>query len=224
MQRSRRAVSGAVTFGLVLLAGGVLTACGAPAYTYVSDKAANAYFKVPSAWHQVNAQFVTQAQGLLTKSLAGEAGGTLEWSRAYADTTSPTAETLLDASSNPVVYASVQNMKLSLRGELSFDVMRDLIFPVTPSARQEAAAAGEKLEGFTSIGYSLITNKYDMRGINEVFEYTVQGQQNAFDLTVLTNAGTTKLYLLLIQCYQACFAAHESQILAVANSFTVEGS
>jgi hypothetical protein len=181
MQRSRRAVSGAVTVGLVLLAGGVLTACGAPAYTYVSDKAENAYFKVP------------------------------------------TAESLLDASSNPVVYASVQNMKLSLRGELSFDVMRDLIFPVTPSARQEAAAAGEKLLGFTSIGYTLITNKYDMRGINEVFEYNVEGQPNAFDLTVLTNAGTTKLYLLLIQCYQACFAAHESQILAVANSFTVRG-
>jgi hypothetical protein len=224
MQRSRRTVSGAIAAGLVLLAGGVLTACGTPAYIYVSDKTDNAYFKVPSAWHQVNAQFVEQAQSLLTKSLAGQAGGTLEWARAYAETSSPTAESLLDSSSTPVVYATVQNMKLSLRGELSFDVMRDLIFPVTPAARQEAADAGEKLEGFESIGYTLITTKYNMRGINEVFEYEVDGQPNAFDLTVLTNAQTTKLYLLLIQCYQACFAAHESQIAAVANSFTVRGS
>lgn len=224
MQHPRRAVWGAVAAGLVMLAGGALSACGAPAYTYVADKTDNTYFKVPSSWHQVNAQFVTEAQILLTKSFAGAAGGTLEWSRAFADTASPSAETLLDASSNPVVYASVQNMKLSLRGELSFNVMRDLLFPVTPAAREEAAAAGEKLEGFESIGYTLLTNKYDMRGINEVFEYDVGGQPNAFDLTVLTNPQTTKLYLLLVQCYQTCFLAHESQIIAVASSFTVRGS
>jgi hypothetical protein len=223
MQLSRRTVSGAIAAGLALLIAGLLTACGAPAYIYVADKSDNAYFKVPSSWHQVKAQFVTQAQTLLANSLAGAGGGTLEWSRAYADTGSPRAESLLDASGNPVVYASVQNMRLSLRGELSFNVMRDLIFPVTPAARQEAADAGEKLEGFQSIGYALITNKYNMRGINEVFEYDVGGQPNAFDLTVLTNAQTTKLYLLLVQCYQACFAVHESQILAVASSFTVRG-
>jgi hypothetical protein len=219
----RRTVSGAIAAGLVLLAGG-LSACGAPAYTYVSDKTDNAYFKVPSTWHQVNAQFVTQAQTLLTKSLAGAAGGTLEWSRAYAETTSPTAESLLDSANTPVVYASVQNMKLTLRGELSFNVMRDLLFPVTQGARQEAAAEGEKLPGFQSIGWTVITTKSNMRGINEVFEYDVSSQPDAFDLTVLTNAQTTKLYLLLVQCYQACFVAHGSQIAQVVNSFTVDGS
>jgi hypothetical protein len=224
MRHPRRTVWGAIGTGLVMLAGSVLTGCGAPAYTYVTDKADNAYFKVPASWRQVNPQFVTQAQSLLTTSLAGKAGGTLEWSRAYAETTSPSGESLLDASDNPVVYASVQNMKLSLRGELSFNVMRDLIFPVTQNARQEAAAAGETLAGFQSIGYTLISNKFNMRGINEVFEYEVDGQSDAFDLTVMTNAATTKLYLLLIQCYQECFAAHESQIAQVANSFTVRGS
>jgi hypothetical protein len=223
MQHSRRTVSGAIAAGLVLIAGGALSACGAPAYTYVGDKTDNAYFKVPSSWHQVNAQFVTQAQALLTTSLAGQAGGTVEWSRAFADTTSPTAESLLDASSNPVAYASVQNMKLSLRGELSFNVMRDLLFPVTRSARQEAAAAGERLLGFQSIGYTLIATKRDVRGINEVFEYQVAGQPDAFDLTVLTNAATTKLYVLLVQCYQSCFLAHAKQISQVVNSFTVDG-
>jgi hypothetical protein len=223
MQHSRRTVSGAIAAGLVLLAG-VLSACGAPGYTYVADKTDHAYFKVPASWHEVNAQFVTQAQGLLTRSLAGSAGGTLEWSRAFADTESPSAESLLDASSNPVVYASVQNMRLSLRGELSYNVMRDLIFPVTPAGREEAAAAGEKLEGFQSIGYTLLSDKYNMRGINEVFEYDVAGLPDAFDLTVLTNAQTTKLYLLLVQCYQTCFLAHESQIVQVVKSFTVDGS
>ena len=37
-------------------------------------------------------------------------------------------------------------------------------------------------------------------------------------------AATTKLYLLLVQCYQACFISHRPQIATVVNSFTVDGS
>lgn len=224
MHHLRRTVIGTMAAGVAVLAAGLLAGCGAPAYTYAADKADHAYFKVPSGWHQVSPQFVAQAQNLLTKSFAGTAGGAMAWSRAYAAATSPSALSLLDASANPVVYASVQNLKLSLRGELSFNVMRDLLFPVTAGARQQAAAAGETLPGFESISYSLITTKYNTRGINELFEYDVNGQPDAFDLTVLTNAATTKLYLLLVQCYQNCFVSHEKQIATVVNSFTVRGS
>lgn len=224
MHHLRRTVIGIMAAGVAVLAAGLLAGCGAPAYTYAADKADHAYFKVPSGWHQVSPQFVAQAQNMLTKSFAGTAGGATAWSQAYAAATSPSALSLLDASDNPVVYASVQNLKLSLRGELSFNVMRDLLFPVTPGARQQAAAAGETLPGFESISYSLITTKYNTRGINELFEYDVNGQPDAFDLTVLTNAATTKLYLLLVQCYQNCFVSHEKQIATVVNSFTVRGS
>jgi hypothetical protein len=223
MHHLRRTVSGILAASMAALAGGALTGCGAPAYNVASDSAEHLYFKVPANWHQVGPQFVAQAQNLLTKSLAGTAGGTMAWSQAYDAATSPSAQTLLDASGNPVVYATVQRMKLSLRGLLSFNLMRDLLFPVSPGARQQAAAAGQKLPGFTSISFTLITTKYDMRGINELFEYDVNGQPDAFDQTVLTNAATTKLYLLLVQCYQSCFVNHGAQIAAVINSFTVRG-
>lgn len=209
---------------MAVLTGGALAGCGAPAYTYAADSTDHAYFKVPSSWHEVSPQFVSQAQSLLTRSFAGTAGGSLAWSRAYAAATSPSAQSLLDASDNPVVYASVQNLKLSLRGALSFNIMRDLLFPVTPNARHEAALSGVRLPGFTSISYSLIATKYHMRGINELFEYNINGQPDAFDQTVLTNAATTKLYLLLVQCYQSCFLAHAKQIAAVVSSFTVRGT
>ena len=50
------------------------------------------------------------------------------------------------------------------------------------------------------------------------------GQPDAFDQTVLTDSATTKLYLLLVQCYQGCFVAHQAQIKTVVDSFTVRGS
>jgi len=52
----------------------------------------------------------------------------------------------------------------------------------------------------------------------------VAGRPDVFDLTVATNSSTTKLYMLLVQCYQDCFVAHQAQIVAVVDSFTVRGS
>ena len=194
MHHFRRTVGCILAASMAALAGGTLTGCGAPAYSIASDSAEHLYFKVPASWHEVGPQFVAQAQNLLTKSLAGTAGGTLAWSQAYDAARSPSAQSLLAASGNPVVYATVQRMKLSLRGVMSFNVMRDLLFPVSPGARQQAAAAGEKLPGFVSISFTLITTKYGMRGINELFEYDVNGQPDAFDQTVLTNAALAERY------------------------------
>jgi hypothetical protein len=123
-----------------------------------------------------------------------------------------------------VVYASVQNLRSSLRAALSFNYMRDLLFPVTATARQEAAAAGSTLTGFDLISSTTIATKDGVRGINELYEYDVGGLPDAFDQTVLTNSSTTKLYLLLVQCYQNCFISHQAQIKTVVNSFTVRGS
>jgi hypothetical protein len=122
------------------------------------------------------------------------------------------------------VYASVQNLRDSLRAELSFNFMRDLLLPVTSGARQEASAEGEKLTGFSLVSSTTITGSDGVHGINELFEYDVGGQPDAFDQTVLTNGATTKLYLLLVQCFQSCFVAHAAQIRTVVDSFTVRGS
>jgi hypothetical protein len=220
MRQLRRTLTGLAAAGALIAA---LSGCAAPGYIYAADGRDQAFFKVPSNWGEVKAQSVAEAQSLLTKSLAGEAGGTFTWSRAYADGDPPYTR-LLSASSEPVVYASVQNLRTSLRGELSFDLMRDLLFPETPSARQQAAAEGAKLTGFQQISFTTFTTKYGLRGINELYEYDIGGLPDAFDQTVLTNTGTTKLYLLLVQCYQACFLAHRSQIATVINSFVVRGS
>jgi hypothetical protein len=210
----------AIGASLALIAG-----CGAPSYTYAADNADHAYFKVPYSWQQVSATKVTEVQNdFLSNSAAGSAGGSLTWSRAYTASVQPALTTLLTGSQTPVVYASVQTIRDSLRASLSFDYMRDLLFPVTTEARQEAAAEGEKLSGFDLVFSNEITGTGGVRGINELFEYDINGQPDAFDQTVMTNSETTKLYLLLVQCYQSCFTSHSAQIKAVVSSFTVRGS
>ena len=218
----RRTAAGLIAAGTMLTA---LAACGAPSFTYAADTTDHAYFKVPAAWQQVNTTSVATVQAaLLSRSAAGAAGGPFAWSRAYSATPNPPVNSLLTGSVTPVVYASVQDLSSSLRASLSFDYMRDLLFPVTGPARQAATENGSTLTGFNLVSSTTITTKDGVRGINELYEYTIGGEPDAFDQTVLTNSSTTKLYLLLVQCYQNCFASHAAQIKAVVNSYTVRGS
>lgn len=225
MRRLRQSVTGLAVVCAAVLAVSALAGCGSSGYLYASDTHDKAFFKVPTGWHQVDPHFVAQVQAsLLAKSAAGAAGGALAWSRVYTSAVHPSALSLLTASSQPTVYASVQDLHDSLRAQLSFDLMRNLLFPVTTSARQADAAAGEKLPpGFVLLLNATITTKDGMRGINELYEFDIGGKATAFDQTVLTNTATTKLYLLLVQCDQDCFLAHKTQIAAVVHSFTVEG-
>ena len=221
MGQFRRIATGLVAAGLLA----TVVGCAAPAYNYAADSADHAYFKVPASWEPANPQILAGAQAAeLANSAAGAAGGSFAWSRAYAAQWNASAGTMLTASSEPVVYASVQALAPQLREALSFNFMRDLLFPVTPGARQQAASAGTHLTGFRLLTSTVITTTDGVRGINELYEYTVNGQPDAFDQTVLTNSATTKLYLLLVQCYQGCFVAHQAQIKTVVDSFTVRGS
>ena len=221
LRRTATAVTAAV--GALTMVG--LAGCAAPAYTFAADTTDHAYFKVPSSWQQVGPQTLADEQSaLLAKLPAGRYGGAFTWSRAYAEYADPAGIGLLAGSRIPVVYASVQNVRDWLRAGLSFQEMQDVLYPVSSSARQIFAAEGHSFPGFRLISSHTITASNGVRGINDLYEFDVGGQLDAFDQTVLTNGPTTKLYVLLVQCYQSCFIAHEAQLQTIVNSFTVRGS
>jgi hypothetical protein len=224
IRQLRRTAVGLVAAG-TMLAG--VAACAAHAYTYASDSADHAYFKVPSNWPEVGPKALFDVQVELGSTLAGQAGSDYAWVRAYDAATHPSPGDLLAGSRTPAVFASVQDLKSSMQAALSYNTMRDLLFPyfpVTATARQQATTDGIKLTGFNLLGSNTISTKDGVRGINELYEYTVGGQIVVFDQTVLTNTDTTKLYLLLVQCDEQCFASHAAQIKTVVDSFTVRGS
>jgi hypothetical protein len=202
----------------LLVVGLSVAGCLAPQYTYVSDNADNAYFKVPPSWHQVNESILQSTEGPSTQE------GSYLWSEAYDASESPSVAHIFSSTSSPVAYASVLSLSSAVRNDISFNSMRDLLLPVTQAARNAAAAAHEDLSGFQSISDEVITDSHNNRGIREIFDYDFRGAPETFDLTVMTNAATTKLYFLLVQCTTACFAANYQEISDVVNSFTVGGS
>jgi len=202
----------------LIIVGLLVTGCVAPQYTYVTDSADSAYFKVPPSWGQVNQNTLQHAEGQASQE------GTYLWSRAYDDTVKPSINNVFSSTNHPVAYASVLGLSSTQRSDVSFNSMRDLLLPVTSTARNAAAANHEQLSGFASLADQVITDRHNDRGIREIFDYDLGATLETFDLTVLTNSSTTKLYFLLVHCSAACFADEYKQIATVVGSFAVGGS
>jgi hypothetical protein len=201
----------------LIIVGLLVTGCVAPQYTYVTDSADSAYFKVPPSWRQVDQSTLQAAEGTSSQQ------GAYLWSRAYDDTAKPSINNVFSTSADPVAYASVLSLSSSERNDVSFNSMRDLLLPVTSTARNAAAANHAQLSGFASLSDQVIADGHNDRGIREIFDYDLGTTPETFDLTVFTNSTTTKLYFLLVHCSATCFADNYNQIATVVGSFTVGG-
>jgi hypothetical protein len=202
---------------LLIIVGLTVAGCLSPEYTYVADSSDKAYFKVPPSWHEVSPSSLQQVQGQSSQ-------GTYLWSRAYDDSASPSVRDVFSSSSKPVAYASVLGLSASQASDVSFNTMRDLLLPVTATARNAASAAHVSFSGFALLSDQMITDSHHDRGIREIFDYNLGMTPETFDLTVMTNSDTTKLFFLLVHCQTAIFAANYPQIEKVVGSFTLGGS
>lgn len=216
--RSVRGLTGGLAF---LLMGALVTvgvsACGAPAFTYVADSSAQAYYKVPSQWHQISQSDLNAA----LKAAGGSGAGI--WSTAYDASTAPAGSNFLAAAlTKPFVFAEVGTLSSTVSNELSYNVLRDFMLPVTSDARTQAASSGFPLTGFKQLRDQMVTGKAGVHGVRETFDYTFPGGAvNTFDETVLTNAEATTVYFLMAHCTQTCYSQNQNNINTVMSSFTV---
>jgi hypothetical protein len=197
-----------------------LAACGAPAYTYVADSADKAYYKVPTNWHAISQ---TSMDAELQQAGGSGAGA---WITAFDGTGSPTAGHFLAFDvTKPFVFGEVGTLTSDASNGLSYNGLRDFLFPVTSTARQDAAASGTfPLSGFTQIRDDTITSTDGVHGVRETFEYTYQGVADTFDEDVLTNADQTVVYFLIVHCTETCYSQNQASINTVMSSFTVGSS
>ncbi len=209
-----------LTGGLTLLFGALtvigLSGCGAPSYNYVADGKAGTYYKVPEQWHQLSQKNLDTA---LTS--IGLTGGGI-WSTAFDGAGAPSASDFLAPNlSHPFVFAEVGSLNSTASNEVSYNMLRDFLLPVTSSARSEAATSFP-LTGFKSLRDQTITAAQGVHGVRETFQYTFPtGQSDTFDEDSLTNADQTVVYYLLVHCTNACYEQNQSAINTVMASFTI---
>jgi hypothetical protein len=194
-----------------------LSACGAPSYTYVADSAAKAYYKVPTQWHQISQKDLDAA----LKAAGGSADGI--WSTAFDADTAPSGSNFLAPSiTKPFVFAEVGTLSPTVSNEISYNVLRDFMLPVTSTTREQDAASGFPLTNFKSLLDQTITGQQGVHGVRETFQYTFPGGiVDTFDEDVLTNADQTVVYFLMVHCTATCYSQDQNNIDTVMSSFTV---
>jgi hypothetical protein len=216
--RSARGLTGGLAFLLMgALATVGLSACGAPSYTYVADSAAKAYYKVPAGWHQISQQDLAAA----LKAAGGSSAGI--WSTAFDASTAPSGSNFLAPSiSKPFVFAEVGTLSSTVSNEISYNVLRDFMLPVTSTSREQDAASGFPLTNFKSLRDQTVTAQQGVHGVRETFQYTFPGGVvDTFDEDVLTNADQTVVYFLMVHCTDSCYSQNQNNIDTVMSSFTV---
>jgi hypothetical protein len=194
-----------------------LNACGAPQYNYVADSSAGTYYKVPYTWHQISQQALSAA----LQAAGGSSAGV--WSTAYDADSPPSASHFLAPDvSEPFVFAEVGELSATVSNELSYNMLRDFMLPVTSTTRQQDSESGFPLTDFKQLRDQTITAGQGVHGVRETFQYTFPGGvSDTFDEDVLTNADQTVVYFLMVHCTNACYTQNENDINTVMSSFTV---
>ncbi len=216
--RSTRGLTGGLAFLLMgVLATVGLSACGSPAYQYVADSSAKAYYKVPSQWHQISQKDLAAA----LKAAGGSSDGV--WSTAFDAGTTPSGSNFLAPSiGKPFAFAEVGTLSSTVSNELSYNTLRDFMLPVTSDSRQQDAASGFPLTDFKQLRDQVITAKAGVHGVRETFQYTFPGGvADTFDEDVLTNSDQTVVYFLMVHCTASCYSQNQNNINTVMSSFTV---
>jgi len=172
---------------------------------------------VPVQWHPLSQQ---QIDALLASEGEPSAG---IWSTAFDAGPGPNADHVSDGNlAQPFAFAEVFALNSTASNELSYNMLRDLLLPVTSTTRSADAQEGFPLTDFKQLVDQTITGKAGVHGVRETFQYTFpNGVADTFDEDVLTNADQTVVYFLMVHCTNACYTKNQTNINTVMSSFTV---
>ena len=200
----------------------VVAGCGAPEYTYVTNSEDRTYLRIPSTWQALDDKSLLEGMGVDSTDDPEQIGF---WLEGYdADAAAPSVAHLFGQNSAaPAVFVGVQDVPLTLRGQISLDLMRDLWRPVSASAREQAGQAQmSPFSGFQLVEDEVLTPGEGLRGVHSVYRYRIlEGPPQVFDQIVYTNDDASKIYMFYLRCSTECYEQRQQEINGVVSSFTV---
>ena len=210
-------ISARLAWGCALLLGigtGV-SGCASSQDTGVSDPAGHVRFAVPGDWRPIGAS----ALAAELKSTIG--GSSNAWTVAYeAGPRQKATDFLSFGITQPFVFADYVPLSAAASGSMSDDDLRDILFPVTLTARQKAASQGYPLTGFKQLRDQVLTLGRGVHGVRETFDYHYGPDADTWDEDVVTDAARTVVFLLLVHCTAACYGKHQAEITRLMSSVT----
>lgn len=221
--RRQAAVKRAALAALLTAVALVLGGCGAPEFDYVKNADDGVYFKVPHGWQRIEHEAMDwMLSGEDPDSVAAAARRERIWSVGYDASVVPQPLHLfLGTGDQPFVYAMVRRLSENELNAVSLNGARDLLLPVTESARAENAQ-NAVFQGFELVSDEILPAEGSVRGVRSVFNYSPGGGSlQTFDQTVYVDDAGRRLYQFILRCSASCYRERAAELDVLVQSFTV---
>jgi hypothetical protein len=231
VERSRTGSGKLAAVVAVVALAGVLAGCGAPEYTYVRDNDGATYFKVPSAWRQVDQKALEGKVFGDSESATAAQQKQLTWTIAYDAHTTPSAEHLLtpapETEDRPFALAKVQNLTEPEQNGASLNMLRNSIglpVAVDDETRQQMESSDTyPFKSFELLADEVLPVENGIRGVRSIFNFRLpDGPVQTFDQTAYLSADGKQVSTLLVKCSARCYKERVGEIDLVAQSFKVK--
>jgi hypothetical protein len=199
---------------VALAVAALVVGCSAPRHRFVASPEDDVVIEVPRSWTKVYSGPPRSATGATAQPGA--------WLAVYDSARTPKVENVenVDAA-QPVALMRTFVLDDEEAAAVTDDVLRDIVLPVTDSARAQAALTGKSPGEFRLLDAAVIASKA-ARGIHVVYVYDFGRGEVVYDQVAVTDARRKRLYLFFVHCTKACYDAHRGDISAAVSSVTLK--
>ena len=196
-----------------------LSACTS-SQIYAGDKKSGVYATIPKDWQSLS-QLALRNYEAQAKDAASQAKLALViYESAFSPSKISPEEVLsLKTPDKPIVYLRVRALTGDEMNAVSYNWLRDLIYPITTWL-----SASSPVNGFELID-DLENVQAGARGVESIFN--VRGKDGVLetvDQSALVSTDRSTIYILLIRCPASYYENHLSQLKKISKSFTVKGA
>jgi len=189
---------------------------------YPGNKKTGTYFTAPPSWHVIPQSELSAWESHSTATGAAERLSEVLWQEALSPSETTTAKDVysLKTPAVPIVYARVRSLSVDEINAISYNELRDSIYPITSWLSGSAAAPKD---------FNLIDDlervEKGARGVQTIFSLAgSDGSLEYVNQTALVSNDRSTIYILLVRSSESDFQKSTKVLESIANSFTVRGS
>jgi len=207
-----------VAIGLALIAVLGLTSCS-QSKIYAGDKKSGVFFTVQNGWRMVSQKELHDLQATSKNSVTQSRLQAVSYETAFSPDQITASDVLsLSSPDSVIAYARVRGLSGDEMNAVSYNWLRDLVFPVTTWINSPASAPGFELFN------DLEVVQPGARGIESIFKVTgSDGISQTIDQTALVSNDHSSIYIFLIRAKSSYYEKNMNVISKLAHSFTVKG-
>ena len=198
-----------------------LTACGESSKLYPASKEEGVYFSVPKNWKSLSSAALNKYE----KNSAGEQESSrvslVRWQIAFSLDPKVKVSSVftLKPPSSPLIFARVRDLTSEESNDFSYNSLRNLVVPIT----QLADGTDLGVADFEILNDREVVEK-GARGVQTIYRFTLQGEQQTFNQTALMSNDRSIVYILIGRCTSSCYQKNKKAIEDIVSSFTVQGA